>query len=96
MTPHDVTTDATTTYPLTGRHLQVAAILGHQPHGGRVRLTVTQARQIGELVAWGEGLVDGLSVDLRASEGVSGVSGPCKVNVGATAGSEGAAEREVA
>jgi hypothetical protein len=90
MSPHDVTTDATTCYPLTGRHAQVAAILGHEAHGGRVRLTVTQARQIGELVAREQWLLIALYAALTASQGVSGVSGPCKVNVGATARSEGA------
>jgi hypothetical protein len=96
MSPHDPTTDATRCYPLTGRHLQVAAILGHEAHGGRVRLTVTQARQIGELVAWGEGLANGLSGDLTASEGVPGVPGGLQGGFQAYSGAEGAAEREVA
>jgi hypothetical protein len=96
MSPHDAETDATRCYPLTGRHLQVAAILGHQTHGGRVRLTVMQARQIGELVAWGEGLVNGLSAPLTASEGASGVPGWLQGGFRAYSGAEGVADREVA
>jgi hypothetical protein len=96
MSPHGAETDATRCDPLTGRHLQVAAILGHEVHGGRVRLTVTQERQIGELVAWGGRLASALSAPLTASEGVSGVPGGLQGGFRAYSGAEGVAEREVA